>query len=404
MPKVKLRFVVCLLLLVPGFSFAGTEHDSLKIVLNKLLDAWHLNAAGAHHDAYISAMTTDGVFIGTDASENWKTAAFSAWSKPFFDRGRTWNFRALSRTISLNPESSVAWFDELLETQMGLCRGSGVIIRQAEGWKIAQYVLSATIPNELMKSVTALKSPADSAWIFRAILEKYGMKGTIIFFDPAKDKYFGCNSACWDSGYLPASTFKIANSLVGLETGVIDTGYVFKWDGQKRRLPQWDQDLTLTGAFSVSCVPCYQEVARKVGYERMASTLKKIGYPGMDVHKENIDLFWLEGSSRITPRQQVSFLRRLYSMELPLRKEVMSAVKSIMVNEVKPGFILSAKTGWAVRNGNNYGWFVGYVESRGKVWFFATMIQPADNSKIEDFTVARKQVTLEAMKVLGIID
>ena len=132
------------LFLNPAVSGQGT--DSLSLQLSRFLDRWHHAAAEADHDAYIGAMTANGVYIGTDATERWTTAEFSTWSKPWFDRKRTWNFRAVDRHIDLASDNLTAWFDELLDTQMGLCRGSGVLVKQAGAWKIAQYVLSPPFP------------------------------------------------------------------------------------------------------------------------------------------------------------------------------------------------------------------------------------------------------------------
>ena len=113
-----------------------------------------------------------------------------------------------------------------------------------------------------------------------------------------------------DSG-LPPSTFKIPNTLIGLETGVIDTAYVFRWNGKHRRFPQWETDLTLAEAFRVSLRSLLPGTGPQNGPVRMRESLSRIGYPGMDVTAANIDLFWLEGESRITPRQQAEFLQRL---------------------------------------------------------------------------------------------
>jgi beta-lactamase class D len=135
----------------------------------------------------------------------------------------------------------------------------------------------------------------------------------------------------------------------------------------------------------------------------MKSSLEQINYPGMDVQPENIDRFWLEGNSRITPRQQVDFLKRLFEENLPLKSSVMKEMKSIMMQETTPEYTLSGKTGWAIRNGNNYGWFVGWIEAKGKVYFIATLVEPKSQEKVDDFARARKTVTMEVLRWLGIV-
>ena len=110
-------------------------------------------------------MTEDGVFIGTDPTENWQNKDFRAFSKPYFDRGKAWNFKTLERNIYTEENNDIAWFDELLATQMGICRGSGVLQKTEEGWKIAHYVLSITIPNENVEEATALKKTFDQKLI-----------------------------------------------------------------------------------------------------------------------------------------------------------------------------------------------------------------------------------------------
>jgi len=399
---------VFLIFLVPAIAGMITAEarpvpDSVINTVNRVIDKWHRDAAAGNHEAYIGAMTADGVFVGTDATERWTTPEFSAWCKPHFDRKKTWDFRTVTRHTSAGDQGNVAWFDELLETKMGLCRGSGVAVKEGGNWKIAQYVLSATIPNDLIKQVTAMKSPADSFLVYKQIFDRYGLTGTLLIVDPGSNRCFGYNPARWDSGYLPASTFKIANSLIGLETGLADTNYIFRWKGEKRALPQWEKDLRLGEAFRASCVPCYQQLARRIGADRMSTYLRKMEYPGMDVHRENIDLFWLEGNSRITPRQQAGFVRRLNEEQLPLSASTMKSMKKIMLLEEGPGYRLSGKTGWAIRNGNNYGWFVGWLEAGGKVYYVATLVEPKDQKKTDDFSIARKLVTLDVFRILGMI-
>ena len=133
--------------------------------INILLDNWHLAAAEANYENYFQAMANESVFIGTDATENWNKKDFQAYSKPHFDKGKAWKFTTLERKIYFNQDHSVAWFDELLNTQMKICRGSGVVVKENNEWKIKHYVLSMTIPNEITNQVIQLKDSIESELI-----------------------------------------------------------------------------------------------------------------------------------------------------------------------------------------------------------------------------------------------
>lgn len=135
--------------------------DSVNLVLNK----WHSAAAQANFEEYFDLMTSDGVFLGTDATENWQNEEFRSFAKPYFDEGKAWSFTGLERNIYFSSEGEIAWFDELLDTQMGICRGSGVLENTAEGWKIKHYVLSIAIPNKNVSEVTELKKDFDHALV-----------------------------------------------------------------------------------------------------------------------------------------------------------------------------------------------------------------------------------------------
>ena len=138
------------------------QEKATKQQINSTLDAWHKAAANTDFEAYFDKMANDAVFIGTDATENWQNKAFREFSKPYFDRGKAWNFTAVERNIYLNENEDFAWFDELLDTQMKLCRGSGVMKKINGEWKIAHYVLSIAIPNENVDEVIKLKKEKDS--------------------------------------------------------------------------------------------------------------------------------------------------------------------------------------------------------------------------------------------------
>ena len=139
--------------------------DREKLIINQTLDSWHKAAAEANFDQYFSLMTKDGVFIGTDPTENWQNEAFKNFSKPFFDKGKAWNFSSMQRNIYFSNDKKTAWFDELLTTQMKICRGSGVLQKQKNKWKIAHYVLSITIPNEHTEEIVKIKTKFDDDFI-----------------------------------------------------------------------------------------------------------------------------------------------------------------------------------------------------------------------------------------------
>ena len=135
---------------------------SAKENIDDLLNQWHDAAARADFDTYFSKMAEESVFIGTDPTENWHKPAFMKWSKPYFDKGKAWSFSTLERNIFLAEDCELGWFDELLDTQMGICRGSGVVSRENGQWKIKHYVLSIEIPNDEVSKVTELKKDFDS--------------------------------------------------------------------------------------------------------------------------------------------------------------------------------------------------------------------------------------------------
>lgn len=133
--------------------------------INTMLDSFNLAAANADYNGYFNYFTKDAVFIGTDATEYWNKEAYMIWAKPFFEKRTTWNFKSLDRHIYFAPAGNIAWFDELLNTQMKICRGSGVLIKQENDWKIQQYVLSMTIPNSQIDTIIKIKSPIEDVLI-----------------------------------------------------------------------------------------------------------------------------------------------------------------------------------------------------------------------------------------------
>ena len=150
-----------LLLAILAFSCKPCEntiHRVDKQTITTILDNWHKAAAEANYNDYFNAMSDESVFIGTDATENWNKKDFQTYAKPHFDKGKAWSFKAIERNIYISADNKTVWFDELLDTQMKICRGSGVLVFENGNWKIKQYVLSMTIPNQISKDVIPLKT------------------------------------------------------------------------------------------------------------------------------------------------------------------------------------------------------------------------------------------------------
>ncbi|MBK9107653.1 MAG: nuclear transport factor 2 family protein [Saprospiraceae bacterium] len=160
-----LFFVVIFLSACKNDQVLSTDHENQAI--HKILDEWHLAASKADFDLYFSYMSDSSIFIGTDATENWNKQEFKAFSKPYFDRGKAWSFTAVDRNIYLSGAHELAWFDELLQTQMKICRGSGVMVKEGIHWKVKHYVLSMTIPNEHADTVVKIKTVAEDSLILK---------------------------------------------------------------------------------------------------------------------------------------------------------------------------------------------------------------------------------------------
>lgn len=180
----------------------------------------------------------------------------------------------------------------------------------------------------------------------------------------------------------PCSTFKIVNSLIGLETGIISSPYehFYRWDGVERSLAAWNRDLTLREAFEASCVPAFQDLARKIGPERMQGWIDKIGYGNRDI-SAGIDLFWLPSKGRntimISPVQQAGLMQRIVSGEIPFSKASLETLKKLMFIKKTAKGGLYGKTGSGTDASDVFvlGWFVGYVESNERTYAFACVAQ-----------------------------
>ncbi|MEJ7768516.1 MAG: penicillin-binding transpeptidase domain-containing protein [Chitinophagaceae bacterium] len=187
-----------------------------------------------------------------------------------------------------------------------------------------------------------------------------------------------------DSAYLPASTFKIVNSLIGIQTGkVMDSSTVIPWDGIVRNIKEWNRNLTMKQAFNASAVPWYQELARRIGKDTMQKWLDSLGYAAVTDKGRavisQIDTFWLDNSIRITADEQLGLVKRLYFDQLPFFTRTQQIVKRMMLQEENPLYRLSYKTGWGhSANGHSLGWVTGWIEENKHLYFFVLQVESAD--------------------------
>lgn len=213
------------------------------------------------------------------------------------------------------------------------------------------------------------------------VFQESGVEGTFVLHRLGSNEFRTNDRDRAETRFLPASTFKIFNALVALETGVIaDEHTTFSWDGVERRIPQWNQDHDLASAIRVSAVWYFQELARRIGRERMQHWIDTVGYGNRDISGA-LDSFWLTADIRISPLEQVHFLERLHRNDLPFSKRSLDMVKRILILEETPQHTLRGKTGWGDVGDKGVGWFVGYLQRGDDVWIFANNI---DIEKDED--------------------
>jgi beta-lactamase class D len=210
-----------------------------------------------------------------------------------------------------------------------------------------------------------------------SVFTEQGAPGAFVLVDVAQDKLTVVNRARAEKRTVPASTFKVVNSLIALETGAVrDENEILPYGGKKEPIKEWERDMGLRDAIRISNVPIYQEVARRVGLERMQAMVEKLDYGNHEIGKV-VDRFWLDGPLEISPVEQARFLARLARRELPLSQRTQAIVRDIVRLEERNGAALYGKTGWAVSTKPNVGWLIGWVERGEAVHSFALNIDMA---------------------------
>ncbi|WP_017734025.1 penicillin-binding transpeptidase domain-containing protein [Nafulsella turpanensis] len=238
--------------------------------------------------------------------------------------------------------------------------------------------------------------------------EDCNIYGSITIYDYSSKKWISSNIEDSHVGTLPASTFKVINTLIALETGVIaNENEIIKWPGETDTLkygyrPNIYHDMSMREAFQLSAGWAYVELAKEIGKNQYKEILNKSNYGNADVSIDDPD-FWNFGDLAISPVNQIEILMGVYEETLPFSKKSFQVLKEIMKEEETDNYILRAKTGWTRDCGKDTGWWIGYVERKDNVYFFATRLIKDRETHNPNFGKCRKEITKTVLRDLDII-
>lgn len=238
---------------------------------------------------------------------------------------------------------------------------------------------------------------------YNSIFNKHGVDGCFVLYNQTDNEYVKYNSNLCHTGFIPASTFKIPNSLIAMEEGVIkDTNQIIKWDGHEWPNKPWNQNQTIKTAIKYSCVWVYFGFAEQIGLEKYQDYVNSFDY-GNKILTGSPTRFWLAGLFRISANQQIDFLRRFYNYELPnISRQSIDIVKDIIVLEKTDNYKLSGKTGSGMLTETDYiMWLVGYIEKDNNPYFYAMNFKTNDFNKLSQ---ARYEITKDILRDLKLLD
>ena len=244
-------------------------------------------------------------------------------------------------------------------------------------------------------SVSATASSID----IKSIFSKIPVEGSIVISNIDGTKKYVYNEDRAEERFTVASTFKIINTLIALEENVVSGKLSsFVWNGRQHEVRSWNRDQTLESAFKVSCVWCFQTIAKAIGAEKYTRYLKRVNYG--DLPKLfKVDEFWLDGSLKLNSYEQTEFLKKVYKEDPAFSSSAYKTLKEIMLVERSSAYSIYAKTGWSPYGNSPVGWYVGYVETGEEIWFFTTNLKISNMSNLN----LRKEVTYKVLKSIGAI-
>jgi beta-lactamase class D len=236
-----------------------------------------------------------------------------------------------------------------------------------------------------------------------------GIDGSITLYHLENDTWVFSDSTDAYKETLPASTFKILNSAIALETGsVSDVSEVFEWNGTENtffgvKIDSWNEDINMENAFKTSAIWFYEELSKKIGKEKYRTWLASVNYGNGDFSETGYD-FWNFGGFGVSPVNQIVFLKSFYLEELPFSADTYQSVKKMILSEENESHTISGKTGWTKTETEDIGWWIGYVEKENETWFFATRIIKSLTENNPDFSACRTRITLSVLNNFGVLE
>lgn len=254
------------------------------------------------------------------------------------------------------------------------------------------YIVTANPNNSALKA-------DEKAQKIKDIFEEAHTTGVLVIQQGQTQQSYGNDLTRASTEYVPASTFKMLNALIGLEHHKVTTTEIFKWDGKKRLFSEWEKDMTLGDAMKASAIPVYQDLARRIGLELMSAEVKRVDYGNTNIGTQ-VDNFWLVGPLKITPQQEAQFAYRLANKTLPFSQNVQEQVQSMLFIEEKNGNKIYAKSGWGWDVDPQVGWLTGWVvQPKGNIVAFSLNLEMKKGIP----SSVRKEITYKSLEQFGIL-
>lgn len=277
------------------------------------------------------------------------------------------------------------------------------------GLILSGFAAACSSQKETGSNLTAHHTDTVIVQDFTTYFDDCSVEGSIAIYDQNNRKWILSDTVGTKEETLPASTFKIINLLIALETKTIsDENEVMKWVGSTDTVkygyrPEIYRDMTIKEAFGVSAGWVFVELAKKIGKENYKKYLTSCNYGNLDLSQTDAD-FWNFGNFAISPVNQVEFIKNLYNEKLPFSKRNIEIVKRVMITEQNANETIHSKTGWTRANNTNTGWWVGYIENKNGVYFFATRLLQDRKYNQDNFGSCRKDITKSVFRELRIIE